>query len=177
MSSLVFFFLALVAACTPLRANAQPSPLILPERGQVAVSLSHELEHALDLAQTWLNAQPPSGDRLPDLAAYWTNGLPSTIAEAWPLMGLLGDWALPPDAPPRYQAAAALALALDHIGEEWVFLREGEPPLDWRKALIHLLVTEQRVSPAGGGYWHDASPSDRLSSLAALQALSIALRP
>ena len=166
--------LLLLLAARPWAAAAEPIVLRFPERGQVAISLSHELDHAFDLTSRWLADQPASDTPLPDPAAYWTNGLPSSIADAWPLMGLLGDWPLPPDAPPRYQAAAALALALDHIGEEWVFLREGEPPLDWRKALIHLLVTEQRVSPAGDGYWHDESPSDLAATVSALQALVLA---
>ena len=161
-----------------------PSPppseitLILPERGPVAISLRHELEHAYDLAARWLATQPRPSQPLPSPADYWSDTPLRTAADAWSLMGILGGWPLPDDVPPRYQAAAALAYALDQIGEEWIFLDPDAPPIDWRKALVRQLLIEQRVTPQGTGYWHpppgSATPdAPTLATLSALQALAL----
>ena len=179
-----FFALFSLAALAQDDAPApQPPPseitLLLPERGPVAISLRHELDHAYDIAARWLADQPRPSAPLPSPAAYWTDAPLRTAADASPLLGLLGGWPLPDNAPPRYQAAAALAYALDQIGEEWVFLAPDAPPIDWRKALVRQLLVEQRVTPKGTGYWPpppaDTSPdATTLSTLSALQALALA---
>jgi len=175
--------LALAALLLPLAARADddaaaaaaapPIVLVMPERGQVEVSLLHELDRAYARATAYLATFPrPAPDALPPAPdAFWapTPDGPAPSPDAF--LPLLVGRPLPPPFSRRYEIAAALAWALDRAGEEWVFIDDGAPPVEWRKALIHTLLVEQKVTPDGTGHWTD-DPDDFRATIAALQALT-----
>lgn len=179
--------LALAALLLPLAARADdadaaapaaapPIVLVMPERGQVEVSLLHELDRAYARATAYLATFPrPAPDALPPAPdAFWTAPAPDAPAPSPDaFLPLLVGRPLPPPFSRRYEIAAALAWALDRANEEWVFLDDATPPVEWRKALIHTLLVEQKVAPDGTGHWTDA-PDDLRATLAALQALALA---
>lgn len=153
--------------------------LARPETGPVAVSILNEMRQAYRRAEVWLVA---NGGRAEEGAEGEKDGqrgrCPSqregdSFPEGlyWVMEGGEGECDF-------FNAAAELARALDAAGTELVFLADGEP-VEWRKAVIHAVVSRQRVDPlTGGGYWAAsrlAPAEDKLrATRLALEALSTA---
>ncbi len=161
----------LCVLCGSPTPAADPPPIVAPESGPPVVSLLHELEHALDLADRWLKALPP------DLRSSPPPLAPPLDIPANALLSLLYS-PIPPPAPDGHpltfpQAADALAAALDRNAPQWIYLPSGIP-VEWRKELLHTLLVTQRIDPkTSGGYWPDPADS---SPPATLRATLLALR-
>lgn len=156
---------------------ALPGPQIqaAPIAGPVAISIRHEAEAARQRAEHWLADRTRPAD-WPDPQAAWTGQkleAPEDVAEWLPLLSE------PLTGANDYCRCAALAVALARIGHETVFGADGRPII-WREALLHQLVTHQRMDARGGGYWNPlgADPDDAVAPRAtwcALQALALIL--
>jgi hypothetical protein len=165
----VFAFLGAVAVGSGAWAGERW--LERPETGPVAVSIANELSQVYRRAEVWLGAQKETKDgRRETEGMSGVGGL--SAEELWAAVEGKGEGGV--DA---FAAAVALARALDAEGAEIVF-RGGEP-VEWRKALVRVVVARQRVEAAtGGGYWagsREDSPEEKLrATRLALEALSIA---
>lgn len=162
-----------------LEAPAGPPPQIrpAPTAGPVDISIRNEARAAKNRAARWLESQPPPAD-LPDPRAQWKDRAlraPEDVAAWLPLLS--------PDSAGSsadlYFDYAALAFALDRIGQETVFLSDGRP-VAWREALLHQLVRRQRIDATGGGFWSDPAAADPAadairSTTLAVQALATVL--
>lgn len=149
-------------------AGQEAQVLARPETGPVAVSILNEMHQAYRRAEVWLAANEGEATESEPVAAA-----ESPEALYWVLAGEAEG-----DGGDLFEAAAALALALDAGGAELVFLSDGEP-VEWRKAVIHALVSRQRVDPVtGGGYWAASrsapAAEKRRATRLALEALSVA---
>lgn len=145
--------LAVALAVLALPAAAQiiaPAPV----PGPVGLSVGNESRMALFRAERWLalHDSAPAPDEAPGEAPD-DDLLPDD--DPAPLLPLLqGDRSvLSPDTNP-YEARERLARALARRGEPYVFLSDGTP-LPWRNALLHDLVTAQRLDARGAGWWTD----------------------
>ena len=163
---------AIAAARSPSRP-VQPAPQTGPPR----LSIRNEALNACHRAERWLQSNPAPANLL-DPAAEWTDRGVPTLDDLTDLLPLLaGEMTnLPPD---PGLAFATLAIALDHIGQETVFLAPDRP-VAWREALAHQLVQHQRIDASGGGYWLPAGPDAFPALIAettayALRALAVAL--
>lgn len=167
-------------ARTVLAAIAAPPPAPqiqpAPADGPVDVSIRHEALAAQQRAELWLKNQPPPPPLRDPRALGQGRDLrtPEDVAELLPLLagsptGSGDDFCF---------SAAALAVALDRIGRETVFLADGHA-VAWRAALLHQLVQRQKIDARGGGYWSDGAPEDAgepvRSTAYALQAIAAAL--
>ncbi|MBR6021315.1 MAG: hypothetical protein IK066_02730 [Kiritimatiellae bacterium] len=131
------------------------------EEGPVAVSVLNEMHQAYARAERWLAAEGIGTEE--DGEDEGASG----GTEEW-LWVLAGE-----GRPGLYEAAAALARGLDAAGTEWVFLPDGRA-VEWRKALVRIIVAKQRVDArSGGGYWAEGGEKRR-STRRALEALEIA---
>ncbi|NLB65219.1 MAG: hypothetical protein GX803_01955 [Lentisphaerae bacterium] len=141
-------FILLLAAARPLLA-ASPMPPAATS-GPPTRSILNEAHAAIHRANRWLEAHP-APEPLPDPADHWagqTLQTPEDIALLLPLL----EGHIPPHLPDLFYAYAALALALDQIGHETIFL-DATRPVAWREALLHQLVQTQRIDPQGRGFW------------------------
>ena len=158
--------LALALAVFAFPAAAQTiAPAPVP--GPVGLSVGNESRMALYRAERWLaiHDSAPAPDEDPDALPPDDDAAPAGGDPA-PLLPLLqGDRSvLPPDDNP-YEALERLARALARRGEPYVFLPDGTP-LPWRNAILHELVTAQRLDTRGAGWWTvrpDLSPDDPAS--------------
>jgi len=157
-----------------LEAATAPPPAIrpAPAAGPVDISIRNEACAARHRAETWLETHPPAAD-LPDPAARWADAPPQTPDDLGPLLQLLDGGEPEPDGN-LYLDFAALAIALDRIGHETVFLPDGKP-VAWREALLHQLVQRQRIDPRGGGFWEAPGVPTETATPLALRALAAAL--
>jgi len=148
-----------------------------PETGPVDLSIRNEALAAQQRAQQWLKTQSPPVE-LRNPASTWENHNPQTPDELADWLPLLEGKPIPNSIDP-YFSTAALAIALDRIGQKTIFLADDQP-VAWREALLHQLVQSQKINAAGGGYWThpdtEDSATDTVRSTAyALQAIAIAL--
>lgn len=157
---------------------ARPAPQIqpAPADGPVDVSIRNEALAARQRAERWLKTQPPPTARR-DPQARWADRDLRTPDDAAELLPLLAGSTVESGDDFCF-AAAALAVALDRIGRETVFLADGRA-VAWRAALLHQLVQRQKSDARGGGYW-SAGPADDpgesvCATTYALQALAAAL--
>ena len=149
-----------------------------PAAGPVDISIWNEALAAQQRAQRWLDTQPaPTGCLNP--ARLWEGRAfqsPEEIAEFLPLL----EGGPPPAELNFFYALAALAVALDRIGHETIFVSQTRS-LSWRTALLQQLVQRQKINARGGGYWTAPdSPEpppidDACCTTHALQAIGIAL--
>ena len=162
-----------------LESAYAPAPQIqsAPVAGPVDISIRNEAYAAKDRANRWLRQQSTPTQLPSPIALFDSFELrsPEDVAELLPLLSAPPS---PFESNPFFHFAA-LAYALDRIGQETVFLPNGSPVL-WRGALLHQVVSCQRMDARGGGFWSPAqavhSPADAVSStLYALQAISYAL--
>jgi lysophospholipase L1-like esterase len=166
---------AVLAASAPSQApQIQPGPVA----GPVDVSIRNEAFAAKTRAEEWLARQPaPTGLR--DPSARWEGRNLRTPEDVADLLPLLSENRDSPSAD-LFCAYAALAIALDRIGHETLFLADGQP-VAWRSALLHQLVQRQRIDARGGGYWSGDSAGDESAPVRAtayaLQAIAAALGP
>jgi len=161
-----------------LPASAPSSPIHpSPAAGPVDLSIRNEALAAQNRATRWLGTQTPA-DSLPDPAKELEGKLLRSPDDLIHLLPLLEGEA-PPDGRPPFYAMAALALALDRIGQETVFMTDDRP-IQWRNALLHQLVQSQKINARGQGFWVapdalDPSRDAVRSTTDALQALKAAL--
>lgn len=157
--------------------TASPQIHPAPKAGPVDLSIRNEAFAARNRATRWLKGHPPPTD-LPDPGDAWTGHplqSPDEVADLLPL--LAGE--TPSGDPNAYRTIASLAIALDSIGQETVFLGSNRP-VAWREALLHQLVQRQKMDAGGGGYWASQNAKDPAadrvrSTTYALQAITIAL--
>ena len=156
-----------------LDAPAAAAPRIhpAPAAGPVDLSIRNEARAARVRAERWLAAQPPPAD-LRDLLAPGEPDLLRAREDAARHLPLLGD-ARPRDGEELFYACAALAMALDRLGEETVF-PAPDRPVAWREALLHQLVQRQKNDARGGGFWQDPAAADPVP--AAVRSTTYALR-
>lgn len=142
-----------------------------PVAGPPDLSIRHEALAARHRAELWLQHQPaPEGLR--DPVAEWDDRdlrTPDDVAHLLPLL----DGTIPADLGDPLYSFAALAIALDRIGHETVFL-PGNRPVAWREALLHQLVQRQSIEPDGGGFW--SPPTQKADSAATVESTIHALR-
>jgi len=165
----------LKAMNTPLSSPPRIHPA--PETGPVDISIRNEALAAQYRAQQWLKTQPPPVE-LRNPASAWENRNPETPDELADWLPLLEGNPIPNSINP-YFSTAALAIALDRIGQKSVFLSTTRS-IAWREALLHQLVQSQRIHATGGGYWTNPDAEDSAadavrSTTYALQAIAIAL--
>jgi lysophospholipase L1-like esterase len=166
----VFEALNRTAASTPEIHSA-------PISGTVDLSIRNEAIAAQDRATRWLATQSDS-NALPEPAGRWGVPLPQSPEEMPDLLPLLEGGA-PPDGENPYFAMAAMAIALNQMGQETVFLA-ADRPIRWREALLHQLVQSQKIDARGQGYWTvpgaaDPSAEAFCSTTYALQTLQALL--
>ena len=149
--------------------------IVAPESGPPVVSLLHELEHALDLADRWLKALPPD---LRTAALPLPPPLDIPPETLYPLFDAFTTLPTAPDGTPLTfpQAADALAAALDQTASQWIYLPDGTP-VEWRKELLHAILVRQRIDPkTSGGHWTDPAdpspPATLRATLLSLRAIS-----
>jgi lysophospholipase L1-like esterase len=148
-----------------------------PVAGPVDISIRNETRAAQDRAARWMGIQVPPRD-LPDpLARLEGRELhsPEDVADLLPLLEENPAKA----GTDSYFSYAALALALNRIGHETVFLADGRPVV-WREALLHQLVQRQQVDARGNGFWSNPDAEDKAadsvrSTAYALQAIAATL--
>jgi lysophospholipase L1-like esterase len=142
-----------------------------PVAGPPDLSIRHEALAARHRAEQWLQHQPaPEGLR--DPADEWTGRdlrSPDDVAHLLPLL----EGTIPDGLGNPLHSFAALAIALDRIGHETVFLA-GNRPVAWREALLHQLVMRQHIEPDGGGYW--IPPEQKANNAVVVESTTYALR-
>ncbi len=154
-----------LAAIEAAHASAPPIQPA-PASGPPSLSIHNEAVAAIHRAELWLSGQPKP-EHMPDPAQLWGETLPQTLEEVISLLPLL-DGEIPEGVEDLYFSYAALAVALDHLGQTTIFL-DGQRPVAWREALVHQLVQRQQIDPRGGGFWINPR-----STIHALQSLSSA---
>ncbi len=163
-------------ALEPL-SDSTPQIHSAPSAGPVDLSIRNEARTAQDRAGRWLESQTETVP-LRDPAREWEGKpLPShgDLIELLPLL----EGGAPAESENPFFAMATLAVALDRIGQDTVFLADDRP-VQWRQALLHQLVQSQKINARGQGFWAIPDASDPtgnpvLSTTYALQALRIAL--
>jgi len=163
-------------ALQPL-SDSTPQIHASPSAGPVDLSIRNEARTAQDRAGRWLKSQTKTVP-LRDPAREWEGKplqSPEDLIELLPL--LEGGASVEGENP--FFAMAALAVALDRIGQETVFLADDQP-VQWRQALLHQLVQSQKINARGQGFWVIPDASDPAgeavrSTTYALQSLRIAL--
>jgi acyl-CoA thioesterase I len=172
---------ALIARTVLSALDAKPSnhPPIqsAPASGPVDISIRNEAFAAKSRAERWMEAQPPPTNLPPPASFFEGRDLssPDDVADLLPLLSGQPS----KSGADLFYSYAALAFALDRVGQEIVFLSESQP-VAWREALLHELVLRQKIDAGGGGYWPppdatgDVSGSIRATAYA-LQAMAIAL--
>lgn len=161
------------AVLAALDAPSAPSPQIQPApvAGPVDVSIRHEARAAQNRAERWLERQPPPA-HLRDPAAEWTGRdlrSPGDVAHLLPLL----DGTIPDNLGDPLYSFAALAIALDRIGHETVFLA-GNRPIAWREALLRQLVVLQDIEADGSGCW--PPPGRKANRATVVETTAYALR-
>jgi len=149
-----------------------------PAAGPVDISIRNEALTAQQRAQQWLRTQPaPTECLIP--ADFWNHRPLQTQEDAREFFPLL-DGGAPPRGVDPFYAMAALAIALNRIGQETIFMTTTRP-IPWRTALLRQLVQQQKIHPQGGGYWtafdspENPLANDTCCTTYALQAIRIAL--
>jgi len=173
---------AALIAQTVLKAIDQPAAStpqihISPAAGPVDLSIRNEALAAQDRATRWLAVQSPAGP-LPDPAERWEQPRPQTPDDLHDLFSLL-EGGPPPEGENPYFAMAAMAIALNRIGQDTVF-PASDRPIRWREALLHQLVQSQKINAHGQGFWTVPDAADPAgeairSTTYALQALETLL--
>jgi lysophospholipase L1-like esterase len=162
-----------------LDAKPSPPPQIqsAPAAGPVDISIRNEAFAAKSRAERWMNSHPAPTDLREASAFFKGRDLRSPVDVADLLTLLSGQPSK--SGGDTFYSYVALAFALDRIGQETVFLADGQP-VAWREALLHELVLRQKVDAAGGGSWIDPAAADPAADAAcstayALRAMAIAL--
>lgn len=148
----------------PREVQIQPAPVA----GPVEISIRNEARAARHRAEQWLQGQSPPANLLDP-------GSRENAAELLPL--LAGQ--VPDSNEDLFYCFAALALALERLGQETAFLPDGRP-VAWREALLHQLVQRQRIDPKGDGFWSNPDADDPADAVRAttyaLQAIATGMR-